>query len=244
MRDLVLIAIAVSCGVLVGRWRDALAAGEACSGARRRRELTAALEEADRQRRQVAFTLHDGPLQTLLSLRQDLEEAMLAPAAADPARWAAALRRAGLELDTALGGHDGAATGLHSALAGLVLTAHAEHGLRARLALDEDAARGREELLAAVARELVTNVLRHADASRLEVDVRREGDDAALRVRDDGRGLPPARLQAAPAGGHVGFASCRSRAEEAGGTIEVTPRPGGGTEVTLRVPAGDLVGVG
>ncbi len=87
--------------------------------------------------------------------------------------------------------------------------------------------------LLAVVRELVSNVVRHAAATRVSVDVdggRTPGDDVVVVVADDGRGLParPARS---------GLANLEERARRRGGRLTVTGGgPRGGTTVTWRAP--------
>ena len=81
----------------------------------------------------------------------------------------------------------------------------------------------------AVLREALSNVARHASASRVEVRVT-AGDQLEVRVRDDGVGPP-----LDPVGGH-GLANMDKRAEERAGTFELARRQPGGTEVIWRVP--------
>ena len=91
------------------------------------------------------------------------------------------------------------------------------------------------EQLLAVLREALSNVIRHARAAMVEVDVTaRLGGALVLAVADDGVGLGP------DAGGHSGFGmtNMRARASTLGGACAVYPRPGGGTLVEWRVPLG------
>jgi signal transduction histidine kinase len=82
-----------------------------------------------------------------------------------------------------------------------------------------------------IAQEALTNVVRHSGAHRACVRLRADGGELALEVTDDGTGTP------APRDGGVGLASMRERAEELGGRVEVTGRPGAGTRVTARLPS-------
>lgn len=81
-----------------------------------------------------------------------------------------------------------------------------------------------------IAREAVTNVLRHADATRCDVRLAVTADALDVRVVDDGIGLP-----VVPGVG-VGMRSMRERAEELGGTFRATDVAGSGTEVVATLP--------
>ena len=80
-----------------------------------------------------------------------------------------------------------------------------------------------------VAQEAITNALRHSGGERVRVTLARLGGGAELRVADDGHG----RGDAADGAGLRGM---RERAVLAGGVLEVSSPPAGGTCVTLRVP--------
>ena len=85
-----------------------------------------------------------------------------------------------------------------------------------------------------ILQEALSNVRKHARASRVEVELAR-GPDYVFVVRDDGRGFDPA-LQQKDTGAHVGLSIMRERAARVGGSVSVRSRPGRGTEVELRVP--------
>ncbi len=86
------------------------------------------------------------------------------------------------------------------------------------------------EELAATLREALSNVARHAQASRVQVDVK-VGAEISLRVADDGVG-PPA--DGTPMG--HGIANMEARAEKLGGAFELLPGQPSGTVVVWRVP--------
>jgi two-component system NarL family sensor kinase len=113
---------------------------------------------------------------------------------------------------------------------------------RANLELDLDLDRSPrsdgDALLYAVARELIGNVVRHAEAHRLRVSLTTTDGWRSLAVEDDGRGLDPERLGERLSEGHIGLASQRARVEAARGSIDIVARPGRGTRVEVRVPAG------
>jgi signal transduction histidine kinase len=85
-----------------------------------------------------------------------------------------------------------------------------------------------------VAQEAMHNALRHADASRVDVDLVHSNGFVELEVRDDGRGFDP--LAAGEATRRLGLASMRERARSVGGRLTVNSNPGGGTSVRLAVP--------
>jgi PAS domain S-box-containing protein len=78
-------------------------------------------------------------------------------------------------------------------------------------------------------REALTNVARHANASRVTIDVQ-AGPDLRVLIQDNGTGLPPDR-----AAGH-GLTNMTERARVLGGDCTITNRPTGGTAVDWRVP--------
>ena len=83
-----------------------------------------------------------------------------------------------------------------------------------------------------IAQEALTNVARHARATRVALRIRSDGAAFELRVRDDGCGLDDAPRRP----GAIGLFSMSERAREIGGQLSVTRRPEGGTEVLLRTP--------
>lgn len=81
--------------------------------------------------------------------------------------------------------------------------------------------------------EILTNVARHAKASRVTVNLTQSQTVLLLEARDNGRGIRPEDLTAAKSLGLLGM---RERAMALGGSIEFSGRPGAGTKVELRVP--------
>lgn len=79
----------------------------------------------------------------------------------------------------------------------------------------------------------MTNAVRHASASHIEVQLGGARAELSVVVADDGRGMPPDRRPASH-----GLQSMRARAERLGGRLEIaSPPPGGrGTAVRLDVP--------
>jgi signal transduction histidine kinase len=81
--------------------------------------------------------------------------------------------------------------------------------------------------------EALTNVLRHAKATRIDVSIGEEEEELVLRVRDNGRGI----LESERTGlRSLGLLGMKERADLMGGSIEITGFHGTGTVVVLRVP--------
>jgi NarL family two-component system sensor histidine kinase YdfH len=89
-----------------------------------------------------------------------------------------------------------------------------------------------EQAVRAVA-EGLTNIARHARASRAWVAVRSDGAGLTIEIRDDGCGFDCA---AAAAPGHYGLLGMRERARLAHGTFDLVSAPGAGTTLKLRLP--------
>lgn len=83
-----------------------------------------------------------------------------------------------------------------------------------------------------IAQEALTNVVRHAGASRAIVTVERAGDDLVLTVDDDGTGFDDHEGS--------GILGMRERAALLGGSVEIGASPTGGTRVTAHLPWGGV----
>jgi two-component system, NarL family, sensor kinase len=205
----------------------------------RSRLLADALEAEQRERAALAEALHDHALQNLLSARHELEEAGEAFSHPALARTDDALSETVRQLrDTVFELHPYVLeqAGLDAALRTIAGQAAARADLELRLDLDHVRQHPREQLLFSAARELLSNVVRHADASRTTVRLLERGGSIELVVEDDGRGFEPERLGERLAAGHVGLASQRVRVEAAGGAMDVASAPGEGTRVEIQLP--------
>lgn len=119
-------------------------------------------------------------------------------------------------------------------VAGLLAPARAG-GLAVELRIEGDPGELPEEVEVCayrVLQESLTNVVRHADASRVDVVVTHGPQELELRVADDGRGAG-----ATPAPDGVGIEGMRERVGLLGGVLSSGPAPGGGWTVTARLPA-------
>jgi signal transduction histidine kinase len=194
------------------------------------------VDAADAERRRIERDLHDGAQQRLVSLAMNLgmarESLRDLP---DEARQVIAdaheeAKEALAELRTLVRGLHPAVLedrGLDAALSGIAARAP----LPVRLSVD--VGRRASPTIEAVAyftvSECLTNIARHANATKAEIDVRGDGSRLEIRVLDDGVG------GADPALG-TGLASLAQRARSVDGTLRLDSPPGGPTVVTVELP--------
>jgi PAS domain S-box-containing protein len=211
----------------------------AVASAQARADLSASrarlVKAGDEQRRKLERNLHDGAQQRLVSLaltirlaRRQLET--------KPEAVAASLEGAAKELDFALeelrelarGLHPAALTeqGLGPALSNLAKRLPIEVDVKAP---DERLAENIEATAYYIVSEALTNVVKHAQATNVKVDMTLADDVLRFEVTDDGRG------GADPFAGS-GILGLRDRAEAVGGTLFVISPPGKGTVVTAQIP--------
>jgi signal transduction histidine kinase/ligand-binding sensor domain-containing protein len=93
-----------------------------------------------------------------------------------------------------------------------------------------------------IGRELLRNAFRHAQAGRIEVEIRYESRQLRLHVRDDGIGIDPEILKAGGRAGHWGLPGMRERVVRFGGKLEFWSDAGAGTEAVLTVPGAAAYG--
>jgi two-component system, NarL family, sensor kinase len=209
--------------------------------------LAAAVTASGRERQRVASYLHDGPVQEIAGLAFTL-----APVAdrleAQNGRADAAELRATIDrlratvrdlraLLVDLHPPRLAAAGLAAALEDLVSPLR-RRGAQVELRVDgaERLPREQQAVVYRVAQEAVRNVLAHADAASVAVELDADGSEARLVVADDGRGFEPEVRTDRAAAGHLGLSLVEELARQAGGSLSVTSSAGDGTRVELRVP--------
>ncbi|MFP5419802.1 MAG: sensor histidine kinase, partial [Gammaproteobacteria bacterium] len=85
-----------------------------------------------------------------------------------------------------------------------------------------------------IVQEALTNVAKHAHATRVKLKLVREPDSLLLTLADNGRGIQPAgKSRGRPGFGLLGM---RERAATLGGTLSVEPAKRGGTQISLCIP--------
>jgi signal transduction histidine kinase len=90
-----------------------------------------------------------------------------------------------------------------------------------------------EVALFRIFQEALTNISKHAHASRVDVRLVSEGDEAMLEIGDDGRGLRPHDLKKPKS---FGLRGIRERIQNLGGSLEIHTGEKGGTRLVVRAP--------
>jgi len=205
----------------------------------RRRLVAESMQADERTNRDLAEHLHDGPLQTLLAARLELDE--VRERNPDPA------------LDMVYAALNDTAAGLRSTVTALHPQVLAQLGLapgvrellrqsetRGDFIIDaelEDVGRpASQALLYRAARELLANINKHAGATAVTIRLFRDNDRIVLTVADDGAGFEPSIVEQRVAEGHIGLASLQARFDSMGGAMAIESRIGQGTAVTVTSP--------
>jgi signal transduction histidine kinase len=213
-------------------------------GQREREELLhRAIEASEVERRRIARDLHDGPVQDLAGVSYTLSSAVAEAKDVDP-ELASALEQTSRQTRESIRalrtllvdiypprlhseGLVAAVSDLLSAItaAGVEATLDADPGLR----LPPDV----EAVLFRAAQESLRNVLEHAEAKSVHVQIQTFQDQAVLEVRDDGRGFDASH---ADGDEHFGLRLLDDLARDSGGQLERASAPGQGTRVRLAIP--------
>ncbi len=115
-----------------------------------------------------------------------------------------------------------------SARSGLAVTVEAPKDRRLPPAI--------ETALYRTVKEALTNVTRHAQASRVRVEVGRRTRAIFCSVRDDGKGFDIAEVLSRKGGRGFGLAGIGERLRALGGTLDINSAPGKGTELVITIP--------
>jgi signal transduction histidine kinase len=88
-----------------------------------------------------------------------------------------------------------------------------------------------------IGREILRNAFHHAQANKIEVEIRYDAQELRVRFRDDGIGIDPKVLNEGALAGHWGLPGVRERAKLVGAQLDLWSEAGAGTEVQVTVPA-------
>lgn len=194
------------------------------------------------ERQRIGMDLHDGAMQSLYGvglLLEDAAERAPASEARGPIERAVELLNGTIadmrRYVMGLRPIRGAERPLSESLPTLAKQMGDQARLEVRVDIDPDAERDldpeQREAMFYVAADALTNVARHARATRANIRFLRDNGTAVLEVQDDGIGFDPALR--APG---LGLRNMRERAFVAGGRFEVGSIPGRGTRVRLELP--------
>ena len=84
-----------------------------------------------------------------------------------------------------------------------------------------------------IVRELAVNAIRHGKATRIDIVGRQDTDGISMKIRDNGNGFDPERRQGT-AEGHFGLQGVSERVTRFNGEMDISSRPGKGTEICIR----------
>jgi PAS domain S-box-containing protein len=206
------------------------------------------VETQENERRHIARELHDEAGQALISLRYGLRllEKEIGEGGSASGRVTELVRTTDTVID---GLHRLAADlrpasldhlGLEAALRQYVRSIGSKFGLvvrfKARGMTSQRLPSAVETGLYRVVQEAMTNVVRHAQATRVDVLAEREGERVLVMVEDDGIGFDP---EATRRGEQLGLLGLQERAEALGGTLILESAPGAGATVVVEVPIVD-----
>jgi two-component system, NarL family, sensor histidine kinase DevS len=193
------------------------------------------------ERERIAKELHDGVIQSLFAVGMSLQG--LASSSADP-ETARRLEAAVEDVDVAIrdlrnyifGLRPGilADRQLDQALKELTTEFEARSGIVTVVDVDGEAASSLASSAGEVvqlAREALSNVSRHAEATTCRVSLRRAAEGIVLEIDDDGRGFDVGTTTPG-----MGLRNLRERAESIGGKLEIESTPGEGTTVRATFP--------
>jgi PAS domain S-box-containing protein len=202
-------------------------------------------------REQIAKTLHDGLQQLLVIVALNIEQQLKREAEAGGAP-SELLLEAKQQLDEAMNAARSLTlelfpavlqrSGLPAALTWLAKWTRDKYRLNVEVAADPLADTTRKDvrtLLFEAARELLFNIVKHAEADRATLSLELDADDhICITVTDDGVGFEPSRLDDRWKSGHVGWGlfSIRERLTLLGGRLDVDSAPGDGSRVRLIAP--------
>jgi len=127
-----------------------------------------------------------------------------------------------------------ATEGLNAALDKQVTALHLRHRLAVHTDLDgePELPLATKEAIFRIAQEALNNIVKHAEARRVDLLLRQTDGRIVFCIQDDGKGFDPD----ADYPGHLGLRTMQERAEQAGGDLRIESEAGKGTRLTLTIP--------
>jgi PAS domain S-box-containing protein len=206
------------------------------------------LQAQEEERMRISRDLHDEIAQTLVGLNVHLTN-LTREAAGGPKSLQQKIARTRKMVEKSVEKVHQFARKLRPSLLddlGLIPALHAfmkgfatRTGVRAKLtafAAVERLDTAQRTVLFRVAQEALTNVARHAQASRVDVTIERLPDSACMKIKDNGKSFQVNRAMHGKGSKHLGLLGMRERLEMVGGSFEVESSPASGTTVTAKIP--------
>ncbi len=204
----------------------------------------------ERERRRLAEFLHDDIGQTLAlakiklgGLRQALASDPMAKQVSEVKEFLEKAIQSTRDLTFELSLPILYEMGLEEAVEWLAEQFQRQYGLIITVSHDfhpKPLAEGARVLLFRLVRELLTNVVKHAEANRVEISFQRQADYLNICLQDNGIGFDAAQGISIPrAGGGFGLFSVRERLSHLGGRMKVRSAKDKGTQITIIVPLQD-----
>ncbi len=213
--------------------------------------LESLVEAQDEERRRLARELHDGAGQMLTTLlvrlkmlEHQAEQATVQQGLASTLDLVATTIEQVRDLSYRLRPAALEEFGLAVALRTLVAETLEDAGVDTRCRLELGALvlpHGVEVSLYRIAQEALTNVIRHAHAERVAVELTIRNGGVNLQISDDGCGFTPRQPAAQTGKRHLGLISMNERAQMVGGMLQVESTPGKGTTIRVYVPMPDAM---
>jgi signal transduction histidine kinase len=215
---------------------------------RQRQMLEAALDAQEAERRRVARDLHDEVGGMLALIRLNIGQ--VERKCVDNAPAAETAHRSKELLDEAIHSvrrisHDLLPVvldkmGLVQAINSLVHSVPPDSGLEVKFThnLDKDRLEARQELLLfRILQELVNNTLKYAEATRITIDLHREGEKLTLHYADNGKGFEfDASQDLGVSGSGLGMKNLQSRVDLLNGVIKFFSKLGAGIKAEIVIP--------
>jgi signal transduction histidine kinase len=244
--EIVFAVAAVSGAVFAGR----LAASEMVARLRARELTRRTMEAGYEARREVAQSLHDGPVQELVSADMKIEGAMNATARGDSERATELLYQAREVVERNISALRNELVGLgpvafdelsfNEAVDRCLQTWSRRYEVRIETDFERvDMPNDVSGALFGIAQEAVANAGRHAHAESVSLTLRRRPEGVELLIRDNGEGFGDVSPLGPREPGHLGLASMRERAAIVGGELAIESGDDG-TEVRVQVPGSSL----
>lgn len=205
-------------------------------------------KQAQTERERISQDLHDNLLQSLYAVGMQLEAGKLLMGKAQRkskqhvTQAIQQLNHLVLEVRqfiTGLTSHTAPAADFHVAMNQLVASCSSETRTAPALDLDPTALTAVTpaigEQLLSIAREALSNSIRHADATHRSVSLTKTDDSIRLRVVDNGKGFAPGRKRRRG----LGLANMAARSRTIGAQFTLDSAPDRGTSITIDIPTGD-----